>query len=149
MKVLLKVLSTLLFVAVMFGGLMMIMVDVKNGSDVAEMEGNPLGGLVKSMAPEIGSSSTWFAYAGIWAFSALLALLGIIATFMKKAKFGIAIGALAIVMMLTNFGHPGGGASARGGGANPKGLALTLAFMGIAASGALILRHTKFKDEVA
>jgi drug/metabolite transporter superfamily protein YnfA len=134
-----KIVSTILLVISFLAAALLTLINFSNGSDMAEIEGSPLGGLLS----ELPSSGRWYAAGAVAIFLALSSIYGIVATFGKTKKQGLiaagAIGLFAILAIVLTPSVEGGPTS----GANPKTVSIVVGLIGLAGAAIVYMLSSK------
>jgi hypothetical protein len=146
MQVAFKVFTTLFFVSLMLGSLLMAAVDFGNASDVESFENNPFGKLALVLSPDqIGTPEAWRLAGSLWLVQAAFSVVGIVATFLKKHRFGLVIGiGMIIFAVIVTSMQP---SIETNTGNDPKVTGMGIAFFGVIGMLLLILIHTVMKPK--
>lgn len=137
-----KIVSTIVLVIAFLFAAFLALVNIKNGSDMAEIESSGMGGVL-SMVGDLPSSGNWFAGAGVSIGLVFAAIFGIVATFSKSKKIGLigagAVGLFALLAIILTPSVDGGPTS----GANPKTVAIIVGVISLAGAAVLGLIANK------
>lgn len=141
MRLVFQIFATVFLASLFLGGLLMLAIDLDKGSAISELQSSPFTSWI------IPNSSPGLFYLGglLWLLSGLGAVVGIVAVYLKKERFGMIVGiALGVMTLISALVQP----SLEGIGANdPRYTGYAIGFFGLIGVGMLIFLHNGLKSE--
>lgn len=143
MRLVLQIFGIFFLASLLLGGLLIAAVDFKEAAEIERVSRNPFAKMALANAENFADANAWKTAGIFWVVLSISTIAGIVATVLKRPKFGIWVGiallALTVVVVLL---QPALESTQQ---LNPKTLGMSVAFFGAFGMAILLLLSTQLK----